>query len=179
MWKTLKELLPSKSGYNNCTAFSPDEFNDYFSTIGNALETHFATDFSMPFLDVTCLESFHFGIIPTSFIITELLQLKDNSSPDILDLDGVALSNTAHIIAPSLQIIFNKSLELGHVPDDWKLARVTPLYKGTGSKDDRSNYRPISVISHIPKIIEKFVSFMLNKYLCENSLLKKMISLHM
>ena len=35
MWKTLKELLPSKSGYNNCTAFSPDEFNDYFSTIGN------------------------------------------------------------------------------------------------------------------------------------------------
>ena len=47
---------------------------------------------------------------------------------------------------------------------------MTPL--GTGSKDDRSNYRPISVISHIPKIIEKFVSFMLNKYLCENSLLK-------
>ena len=126
----------------------------------------------MPFLDVTCPESIHFGIIPTSFIITELLQLKDNSSPDILDLDGVALSNAAHIIAPSLQIIFNKSLELGHVPDDWKLARVTPLYKGTGSKDDRSNYRPISVISHIPKIIEKFVSSMLNKYLCENSLLK-------
>ena len=126
----------------------------------------------MPFLDVTCLESFHFGIIPTSFIITELLQLKDNPSPDILDLDGVALSNAAHIIAPSLQIIFNKSLELGHVPDDWKLAHVTPLYKGTGFKDDRSNYRPISVISHIPKIIEKFVSFMLNKYLFENSLLK-------
>ena len=49
---------------------------------------------------------------------------------------------------------------------------MTPLYKGTGSKDDHSNYRPISVISHIPKIIEKFVSFMLNKYLCENSLLK-------
>ena len=90
----------------------------------------------------------------------------------ILDLDGVALSNAAHIIAPSLQIIFNKSLELGHVPDDWKLPRVTPLYKGIGSKDDRSNYKPISVISHIPKIIEKFVSFMLNKYLCENSLLK-------
>ena len=40
MWKTLKVLLPSKSGYNNCTAFSPDEFNDYFSTIGNTLESH-------------------------------------------------------------------------------------------------------------------------------------------
>ena len=41
-----------------------------------------------------------------------------------------------------------------------------------GSKDDRSNNRPTSVTSRIPKIIEKFVSFMLNKYLCENSLLK-------
>ena len=129
MWKILKELLLSKSGYNNCTAFSPDEFNDYFSTIGNTLESHFATDFSMPFFDVTCPESFHFGIIPTSFIITELLQLKDNSSPDILDLDGVALSNAAHIIP--CKLYFKKSTELGHVPDDWKLARVTPLYKGT------------------------------------------------
>ena len=81
------------SGNNNCTAFSPDEFNDYFSTIGNALESYFATDFSMPFLDVTCPESFHFGIIPTSFIITELLQLKDNSSPDISPI------YTEHIIS--------------------------------------------------------------------------------
>jgi hypothetical protein len=77
----------------------------------------------------------------------------------------------AHTIAPSLYVLFNKSLNLGHVPRDWKLARVTPLYKGKGSKSELGNYRPISVISHIPKIIEKFVSFSFNKFLSDNSLL--------
>ena len=69
--------------------------------------------------------------------------------------------------------MFNCSLSLGYVPGDWKLARVTSLYKGKGSRDVLSNYRPISVLSHIPKIIEKHVNHMLNKHLSENTLLLK------
>ena len=56
---------------------------------------------------------------------------------------------------------------MGYVPSDWKLTRVTPLYKGNGSKKDLNNYRPISVISHITKIIGNS----LDKYFSDNSLL--------
>ena len=71
----------------------------------------------------------------------------------------------AGAIAPSLTVIFNISLSSGDLPADWKYARVTPIYKGKGAIDDCGNYRPISVISHISKIMEKAVLFQLKQYL--------------
>ena len=68
-------------------------------------------------------------------------------------------------------MLFCKSLELGYVPNDWKLALVTPLYEGSGSKSVLGSYRPISVISHVPKIIEKYVNLTLNNYLSKHSFL--------
>ena len=53
----------------------------------------------------------------------------------------------------------------------WKLALVTPLYEGSGSKSVLGSYRPISVISHVPKIIEKYVNLTLNNYLSKHSFL--------
>ena len=171
MWKNLKTILPSKSLNNNSYDFSPDEFNEYFSTIGNKLESNFDSDVIMPTLNINCPDSFNFSNISISFITNELFCLKNKTSIDVLGLNGTVLSMASHIIAPSLAVLFNKSLTLGYVPDDWKLARVTPLYKGNGSRNVLGNYRPISVISHVPKILEKYVNCMLNTYLCEHSLL--------
>ena len=48
------------------------------------------------------------------------------------------------LISDSLTvIIFNKSIEIGMFPDEWKNARVTPLYRNTGKRTDMTNYRPI------------------------------------
>ena len=49
--------------------------------------------------------------------------------------------------------VVNSSLENGTVHDDWKKARVTPVYKNEGEINDENNFRPISVISHIAKMI--------------------------
>ena len=49
------------------------------------------------------------------------------------------------------------SLYNGEIPNEWKKARVTPVYKNKGSKQDPNNFRPISVIWHIPKLFEKLV----------------------
>ena len=61
--------------------------------------------------------------------------------------------------------LLNLSLTSTHVPTDFKVARVTPLYKGTGSIDDSENYRPISVVCHVSKILEKAVCAQLMNYL--------------
>ena len=44
----------------------------------------------------------------------------------------------------------------GIFPDDWKCARVTPLFK-QGESFDLNNYRPISVISVVAKVFERIV----------------------
>ena len=48
---------------------------------------------------------------------------------------------------------------------DWKKARVMPVYKNEGEIDDENNFRPISVISHIAKMVESLVSTQVVDYL--------------
>ena len=76
----------------------------------------------------------------------------------------------ASIISPSLTLIFAKSIETGIFPDEWKLARVTPIFK-KGKRDDPNNCRPISVTSKVAKIFEKCVCDQLSEYLNANNLL--------
>ena len=53
-------------------------------------------------------------------------------------------------ILESLHYIFNLSLNTGVFPNDWKIARVTPIYKSE-DKTDCGNYTPISIISNVSK----------------------------
>ena len=173
MWKTISHVLHSKSKSSSIPDdITADDFNYYFSTVGNNIGNIFDDNVTLPEFHVGPHNSFQFGTITNTFVCRELCSLKNNLNLDILGLDGYILSVAAHVLSPSLCFIFNRSLTLGYIPDDYKLARVTPLYKGTGCKTELGNYRPISVIAHIPKIIEKFVKCNLNKFLIENSLLQ-------
>ena len=75
-------------------------------------------------------------------------------------------------VAEPLKIIFTQSLMTGEVPEDWKAANVTPIYK-KGSKQDPFNYRPISLTSVPCRLLEKIVQNHLHKYLECNNLLSK------
>ena len=75
------------------------------------------------------------------------------------------------IYSLSLTQIFNLTLTQNYIPSDWKKAKITPIYKGKGSKLDPSNYRPISVVPHIAKILEKHVYSLCYNYLENHDLL--------
>ena len=77
---------------------------------------------------------------------------------------------SAATIAPIITHIINLSIKQGYVPQDFKLAKVTPLHK-KGSKLDPGNYRPISILSSISKVMEKIVYEQVAKYLEENKLI--------
>ena len=61
------------------------------------------------------------------------------------------------VISESLCEIFNLSIATGCFPDSWKIARVAPIFK-SGQPDDRSNYRPISVLPVLARVFEKTYS---------------------
>ena len=92
-------------------------------------------------------------------IVTYLRSLPNRSNNDILGTDIVLLKESAPYISTSLANVINKSLESGVFEQDWKNARVTPIYKDDGDINDVNNHRPISVIGHIAKMIESLVIY--------------------
>ena len=63
--------------------------------------------------------------------------------------------------------MLNLSITTGVFPDCWKIARVAPIFK-SGQFDDRSNYRPISVLPFLSRVFEKLVFNQLYEYLDKN-----------
>ena len=72
------------------------------------------------------------------------------------------------IVKPLCHII-NLSLTEGKIPDDWKSARVSPIFKGGDAKDPL-NYRPISILPVLSKVLEKLVFTQIYKYFDDNDL---------
>ncbi|KAJ8732469.1 hypothetical protein PYW07_015068 [Mythimna separata] len=87
--------------------------------------------------------------------------------------DGIPnniLKRFKYILAPPLTHIFQLCLSKGIFPKLLKKAVVTPVFK-SGDKTSVNNYRPISVLSGLSKILEKIINSRLIKYLEDNSLL--------
>uniref|UniRef100_A0A8C5LN87 Reverse transcriptase domain-containing protein n=1 Tax=Leptobrachium leishanense TaxID=445787 RepID=A0A8C5LN87_9ANUR len=70
--------------------------------------------------------------------------------------DGIhpkLLKELSDVIAKPLTDLFNQSLLMGVVPEDWKLANVVPIHK-KGSREESGNYRPVSLTSVVGKLME-------------------------
>ena len=83
------------------------------------------------------------------------------------------LSKTASALAHPLGNLFRLSLQVGEIPEDWKQAVVTPIYKRKGSKQTASNYRPVSLTCILCKVMETLVREEVVRHLREHNLINK------
>ena len=74
--------------------------------------------------------------------------------------------------AAPLPKLFNKSLQSGCIPGDWKIATVSPIFK-KGGKKMAENYRPVSLTSIVCKLLESVVREAVLDHLCCNDLSNK------
>ena len=115
----------------------------------------------------------------TSILITEqdvkdqLTNLNCNKpgGPDEI-MPKLIKTVSTNLVKP-LTLLFNRSLQLGQVPSQWKMANVSAIFKGKGSEQEPSNYRPISITSCIGNMLEKMIFKYLYNYLQENQILTK------
>ena len=80
------------------------------------------------------------------------------------------LKECLDLITASLCSIFNRSITSGIFPEEWKCAKVTPLFKN-GQRSDLNNYRPISVTPIVAKVFERIIYDQLYAYLNDNNLI--------
>ena len=80
--------------------------------------------------------------------------LKSNKAVRLNKLSACLLKDACDVIAPILTGLINKSFTDGVFPEVWKCAKVTALFKD-GDKSLKDNYRPISILPTISKIIER------------------------
>jgi len=88
--------------------------------------------------------------------------------------DGIhprVLRELSKELAKPLYIIYQQSWLTGEVPGGWRLTNVTPIYK-KGRKEDRRNYRPVSLTSVQGKIKEQFILSMLTGQVKDNQAIR-------
>ena len=72
----------------------------------------------------------------------------------------------------SLTETLRNSFETGKIPEDWKLAKVIPIFK-KGKKSDPINYRPVSLTLTVCKIMETIIRDKITEHLEEQDLIDK------
>ncbi|KGL73655.1 hypothetical protein N309_10427, partial [Tinamus guttatus] len=80
------------------------------------------------------------------------------------------LRELADVIAKPLSIIFERSWRTEEVPEGWKKASVTPVFK-KGKKEDPGNHRPVSLTSVPGKVMEWFILAVFSRHVEDRKLL--------
>lgn len=115
--------------------------------------------------------SFSFPLVGPREVTQVLQSLSPHKSSGCPLITNRILRESAAVIADSLVYIYNLSLTSGVFPRDWKHATVCPVYKNRGEQSDPANYRPISLLPAVAKVLDKLQSRALCRYLVRNNLI--------
>ena len=119
--------------------------------------------------------SFGFSFVRTSeYEVKKFIKELTFSSPGTSGINSKVLKLMPDTMVPIYTKLFNYCIVTKSIPDDWKSAIVTPLFKNKGESTDLNNYRGISVLSPISKIFEKILASQISNYFEE----KKLFTIH-
>ena len=139
--------------------------NNFFTSVFTDEDT---TDIPIP--EQICNVDIDSLTVDEEMFVKRLSQTKDGApGPD--KITQRILSELKDVVSQPLCLIFNKSLCSGEVPNDWRIAFVTPVFK-KGSRSLAENYRPISLTSIVCKILESLICKIIVAHLSEHRLLK-------
>ena len=117
-------------------------------------------------------DPFHFPKVSEKTISDFLKELKTNKATGIDNLSDRFLKDGPKVFATPLAQIYYLSIKLSTVPDECKIAKLKPIYK-KGKKTDPKNYRPISFLPVISKILEKAIHDQTMDFVTKKNILYK------
>lgn len=146
-------------------------FAQHFSQVtGTNLKQYFAYSMSTSCTTSNILnKTFFFKPVSPEEVTDVISNLKNKSSTGIDNISIKTLKLCSIEIAPQLACIINLSISSGIFPSSLKTAKIIPVHKNNDTHDV-CNYRPISVLSAISKIIEKIIFNRMTDFLNLNSI---------
>ena len=145
-------------------------FNEYFATVFTDEDLTNVPDAEQMWKG-SREESLSEIIIDTKTVEDRLSKLRADKSTGADDLSPRLLKEIQKEIIKPTVYIWNKSLEEGDVPYDWKISNVCPIFK-KGSRSKASNYRPVSLTSQMGKLLESVIRDAMVDHLESNGLIK-------
>ena len=192
LWAILKDLAPPKKSASPASIKTDEglisdpehisrSFNDFFTNIaleyveetqGTNSHCNSMHNKLQEYISTKIPEDANFEIpaITEEFVLEQLKALKIDKAVGIDGISPKLLRIAAPIITPSLTWIMNLSIKTGTFPNIWKVAKVIPVYKA-GNLQHRGNYRPISILSTLSKLLERHIHSALYSFLTKYSLL--------
>ena len=171
MWKTVNKITNphgygnksnAQTGSTNSSGLTSTQFNQYFSSIArNLCDIFRPRTLSCPrILTPRVNEEFHLQTISTEFV----------ESTKATGLDGVTarlLKDAGATIAKHIAFIINLCISKGKILNEWKTAKIIPVHK-YGPKHDVNNYRPISILPIVSKIMERAIQVQFLSFIKDN-----------
>ena len=194
LWQQLKTLGYSSKQKNNASVVLKNDgqlchnlndianiFNTFFTTVAAKLVEklppppnifHVTSTLFQQFYSRVVSDNLNVEISPVSeeFIYKELCNLNSFKSTGLDDIPARFVKDAAKALTKPVTYIVNLSITSGIVPDQLKSARVKPLFK-KNNRTEVGNYRPVSILCIISKILEKAVYQQLESHLIKNNLL--------
>ncbi|KAJ1519796.1 hypothetical protein ONE63_005049 [Megalurothrips usitatus] len=169
LWQKLKKLNVTPEPDRSCSYPPAEELNNHYVSVPitdeNAIQDAIESYRDVP---PKVNEKFHFKHVLLEDLLKAMSTLKSNAK----GTDGITAVMLKHClieISPAVLHIFNFSLQYGVYPDLWKIASVTPIPKMAGACDAK-NFRPISILCTLSKLLEKIVHAQLVSYLISHNL---------
>lgn len=186
LWKTINEIirrnkklgnrLPDFFKHDNTIIQDPNkiasEFNNFFATIGENLEHQLPQSSTDPldFLnDIDMRDQLSLEPVSCQNVL-DIIQNLNNTGPGADDISGKLLKQLGPYLVTEITYLMNLCLENQIFPDILKIAIVKPLFK-SGSSNLFTNYRPISILPVISKVLERILHNQLTDFIERNNIL--------
>ena len=150
-----------------------ESMNDFFSNVGEKLANKIKsqTDYQR-YLKNPISNSMTIQEADEEEIIKTILSLQSKKSAGADGIRPMLIKKCCQQLYKQILHLMNLSLKTNTVPDKLKIAKVIPVHKKE-DKSDPSNYRPISLLSMLHKILEKLMCKRLTEFLNDNKIIYK------
>lgn len=174
-WDIVKINKPKPNMPNSVN--SPDDYNIFFTRSVEEIVQSLSED---PCGDAENFDGIdvrtagcglsHFNLVSSDQVYNIVMNLKNSTSPDYYGISCCVLKSIIDQILNPLTDLINLCLTRGVFPECLKIARTIPIHK-KGDHRVISNYRPISILPVLSKILESIVKTQLLDYFEDNNLL--------
>lgn len=176
-WKQLSYLNGKSSGASSSRSCIHDvnDMNKYFLSMQKEIVKNLVLPSNTPcptsyLQDIRDVPDFSFETVETQYIESLLRDLDSSKATGDDGLPATFVKALHTFFSTPITYIVNKSLADGVVPRRWKRAIVTPIPKKSGATA-LTNFRPVSVLSILSKILERVVQVQVTNHILSHGLL--------